>query len=875
MENKKKKKCCSRLQSARLSTQTKLALITVSLLFIILIVGSMILNIYLISSFTYKEIYKLIDIDEFNELFFAENNIENIQLQFENTFKNTLLSIVNLYKELSNETLTDKFYNVKNNNFNLLFWNGSNNTNNTNNTNDTTLEIDPKSNMIFTCNNDDNSSCIDSSKNDYNFYTYLGIYLETIFYNKKIFMYNNKIDHIMHLFIICDYNNKDSGENKVSFYYPGYINEIQKIDENLIKEYVINKIVQKIKVISMYKDILANNLDYYENLFLLPFYDDVSDSDNYSFDSYNLTNKIFNKDFLSTSNATISEVCFMLVPKRDPQTQEFLEITMENINENIGQIFLLIGIMESSEIIFEKLNNQNSGLYLLRTNYLFPYELANKGSCKKIINLGTNSENKKKVDLSELKYLDDCFDKTKEVKDDKTEYDRIIEEFSIFRNDISKTYNSNIVKLYRNIEKNYLQKNTTSYGKTVTKISTLNDIDFKIKKTYSPLNIIYQIKYFYPIDNIKMDILIKDEGYSKYILDENKKILNKILLTGLLILIICVVILEIIFLIILKYFTEELNKPLDIINNPYFITGQIKEEENENKNKSLNKINIISDKKIHIDEFKELIKSVSESLKSETEFKQKINKQEEDDMKLEMEYLNKEFEKNKIFNIMIDENKINNILEESNYSNEIIKHKTNIENVKNDSFVKKSYLFREYVKVDEFEDFENSGENNLVFDSNTIFKDENTLQNPNSLFYDLFKTTFDENYVKKMKELKLKKENEKKKKNKSKNNYSFKNDEEENLKDKTNNINNSSNSKKKLNIFDFEKENNSEENDLNIDFKDINDIKIEDSGIKNEDELLKLYTESKDDKNENDILNENKNIKNNNIIEEEIDTTKF
>ena len=288
MENKKKKKCCSRLQSARLSTQTKLALITVSLLFIILIVGSMILNIYLISSFTYKEIYKLIDIDEFNELFFAENNIENIQLQFENTFKNTLLSIVNLYKELSNETLTDKFYNVKNNNFNLLFWNGSNNSNNTNNTNDTTLEIDPKSNMIFTCNNYDNSSCIDSSKNDYNFYTYLGIYLETIFYNKKIFMYNNKIDHIMHLFIICDYNNKDSGENNVSFYYPGYINEIQKIDENLIKEYVINKIVQKIKVISMYKDILANNLDYYENLFLLPFYDDVSDSDNYSFDSYNL-----------------------------------------------------------------------------------------------------------------------------------------------------------------------------------------------------------------------------------------------------------------------------------------------------------------------------------------------------------------------------------------------------------------------------------------------------------------------------------------------------------------------------------------------------------------------------------------------------------
>ena len=36
---------------------------------------------------------------------------------------------------------------------------------------------------------------------------------------------------------------------------------------------------------------------------------------------------------------------------------------------------------------------------------------------------------------------------------------------------------------------------------------------------------------------------------------------------------------------------------MDIINDPYFITGQIKEEEYEKKNITLDKANIISDKK--------------------------------------------------------------------------------------------------------------------------------------------------------------------------------------------------------------------------------------------------------------------------------------
>ena len=871
---KKKKKCCSYLQSARLSSQTKFALIIISLIFVVLIVAAMMLNIYLIASFTYKEIYKLIDLDEFNELTFAENNLENAQLQFENTFKNTLLTIVNLYKELSNGTIKIDFYGEFNKDFNLITWEDLKNNNSTHN---------PKKNLFSSKNllNDDEN---------YNFFSYLGIYLEKIFSYKKIFMNINN-DPLMYLLVFCDY------KNNFTSYYPAYTDRVRQFDAYVIKKYVIKRIAQKVKDIVMYKDIL-NKLDYYNDLFLLPYYDEDKDNDNYLFNGYNLTYEIFDEEFLNETNIKINEISFMIVPEKEMSSGDYINIDLSNINENIAQIFLLIGINGTNEVIYDKIINQQDGLSLLRTEYLFPYELTSKQNCYNILLLGLNENDEQyknivsNTNFSQLKYLDDCLDKNSTIEkyekykiySDYSTYDKIVEDFSIFTNNISKSYNSNIVKLYKSIEQKYLQKQDTSFNKTITRTGIINNQNFKIKKTYSPLNIIHQINYFYPIDNIKMNILIKNEDYSTFLLSENRDIMNGILLAGITYLVTSVLILEIIIIIILSYFAEELNKPLDILNKPSFITGQIKEGEYENYNKSINKHNNTSDNKIHIDEFKDLIKSVSEALKSETEFEQKINKQEEDDMKLEMENLNKEFEKNKIFNIMVDENKINNILEENNYSNEIIKHKTNLENVKNDSFVKKSYLFREFVKLDEFDEFDNSKESSSIMDNDTLFKDENTLQNPNSLFYDLFKKEFDENYVKRIEEMKMKKESEKRKKNRTKN-YTFKT--EENLKEK---IHKKLEEKKKKNDLSKDKNNinninNIEEEGNKIDFEDEFDIKNEnDDELNNlnkyfnnknqeEDKILKLYTESLLDKDEGDELL-NKNQKTDNIIEEEIDTSK-
>ena len=319
--------------------------------------------------------------------------------------------------------------------------------------------------------------------------------------------------------------------------------------------------------------------------------------------------------------------------------------------------------------------------------------------------------------------------------------------------------------------------------------------------------------------------------------------MKNILIVGGTIVIVVVVIIEVIILIILRYFINELEEFLNTIKKSDFILGQIKEEKY---------------KKIHTDEFKELIKSVNEALKSEMEYKQKINKKEEDDMKLEMEYLNKEFEKNKIFNIMVDENKINNILEESNYSNEIIKHKTNLENVKNDSFVKKSHLFREFVNIDDFGEFDNSGENSFTNDNINLFKDENTLQNPNSLFYDLFKREFDENYAKKVEEI------ESKRKNKTRN-YTFKFEEDKDKsakksKDYESDFFINKNRNRKEIVFEKETEN---ENKL--------DNYMNKSVVDDEEEIK--FTDDLDEKEFEYLLKDNPNKRIKTMIEDEIDTT--
>ena len=97
-----KKKCCKCCNCCPdISFQIKFLLVF-SIIFPFITIGLMILIMYNTYSFIYKEISKLYDLDEFQELDNIENYLENAEINIENIFKNNLQSIVHLYQEFSN-----------------------------------------------------------------------------------------------------------------------------------------------------------------------------------------------------------------------------------------------------------------------------------------------------------------------------------------------------------------------------------------------------------------------------------------------------------------------------------------------------------------------------------------------------------------------------------------------------------------------------------------------------------------------------------------------------------------------------------------------------------------------------------------------------
>ena len=694
-------------------------------------------------SFIYKEISKLYDIDEFQELDHIENYLENTELNIENVFKNNLQSIVNLYKEFSS-------FQDDNNNYFI---------DNITNRNDFIIEL-LSNESVFEQPFDyidymfylDNETIADDEKN---WLSYLGIYL------KNIFEENNFLNNNQSLLLICDY----SDTNETIYFYPGYKDEINKdMNITLIKEYAIKKILQKINDFISLKQILIHGTDYYNNLFLLPYFDD----DNYSVnnDLENLTKIIFNSSYVEW---TIKNIAFMFLPLKQENGSEYVELNFNNLENNTEKIFLLIGTTANTENnIFNKIKSKNNinEVNLLTTNYLFPYELTETGSCQNI--LGNNGD---------FKYLDQCFNKEEKLEtldgydkyEDFSTYDLLINDLNLFKNIMKSEdqYNSEVFEFYRLLEKKMLQESETSFSKSIYNITLINDKNFKILKAYSPLQIIYQTNYFYPIYNIKLHLILINEESINELLSNLQDLGGNRLLIGSLFLLLAAIIYIIVAIIMLVYIQKELRKPvkrMNILNNLYY--GQIDDDD------------------LRIDEFKEIIKSITFELKYDSDYLNSGEKQENENTKIETENFNKDFEKNKIYNIFVDKEKINKLLEESNYSNEIINNASLLK-IQNDPFVKRSTLFKESAKMGDFEELKNYEENDRFLFDKIYFREKNSLQNPNALFYKAFKKEFDEDYKEEDNNDDF--GSDKKSKNKKK---EEKNDKKESNENNENNINN-------------------------------------------------------------------------------------
>ena len=732
MEKKGCCKCCKCCPNV--SFQIK-CLFGCSFFLVIITILLMLLILNNTYSFILKEISKLYDLDEFQELDNIENNLENIELNTENYAKNNLQSIVNLYKEFSsndniNEMNTDLI--IKNYSF------------------EEEEEIDE--NIIYYFFDKNAEETIFEQKA---YFSYIFIYLKKFFFNNKN-IYNN----YTHILLICNYT------KGINYFYPGIKALIKQFDQNIIKNYVEKKILEKINDFTMFSQILLNKIDFYKNIFLLPYYDD---------DYYTVNNDLMNLSKEIFEGKEIKNIAFMILQKNDE------EINFANLKENIGSIFLLIGFNDTDGIYQELINSKHKikNVNLLRTNYLFPYELTGKESCEKILNEGKTPEEIIKRD--NYIYFDECFDKSEKLEkldgydkyEDFTSYDQIINDFDLYRNIMrnSTTYNSRVFELYRMLEKKAIITKETSFHKSIYNLTLINNQNCKALKTYSPLQILYQTNPFYPIYNIKLHLIIINENSTNDLLAEITGLGDNRILSSSLYLLLVAVVYLIVIIILLWYIQKEIRKPMtrmNMLNN--FYSGQIDEDD------------------LHIDEFKEIIKSITFELKYDSDYLNSGEKQENDETKLETENFNKDFEKNKIYNIFVDKEKINKMLEESNYSNEIINN-TDLNEINEDTFVKKSELFKECIKMGDFLDLDDYEENDGIIFNKIYFKDKNTLQNQNALFYKNFKKEFSEENKEDIFEEKNVGSDKKAKKEK-KRNVKFVFDEDFNENEDDNNINN-------------------------------------------------------------------------------------
>ena len=332
-------------------------------------------------SFIYQEISKLYDLDEFQELDNIENYLENTEINIENIFKNNLQSIVHLYQEFSNFQNSNYFLDDIVSRIDFQIKSLSSDVG--------TVPLD----YMYYLRND-----ITSIGDEENYLSYLGIYLKNIFGEDNIFK------NYAHLLIICDY----STTNENIYFYPGHRTEINSnLNKGKIKEYAIKKIKEKINDFTMLKQILIHEIDYYNNLFLLPYFDDDNYSENN--DLEDLTSNIF--DTTTYPDLKINNIAFMLLPSN--QNNE--ELNYNNLEDNIEKIFLLIGTEDISNKIYEEIKRKNkiNEVNLLRTNYLFPYELIGSGSCENILYLGKSKDTSQ---IIEYKYLDQCFDKKEKLE---------------------------------------------------------------------------------------------------------------------------------------------------------------------------------------------------------------------------------------------------------------------------------------------------------------------------------------------------------------------------------------------------------------------------------------------------------------------------
>lgn len=665
------------LNRFKLTHQICCEIMIVSVIHMLITLGLIAISIALVFFFVYKDTVSHLDSQEFAEMTYLGNLFENSQLIMESSYQDYASLLAIMYKAIAikkiksiQETSKLKVVNTQTANPELTIIYCQSNI-----INDTTKEI-----------------LIDMS-----------IYLSQI-KNQKIFGYKDGNNQYYNQILFIDV------KNQYICAYPGDSSDLNPtIDFGDIKEYVRERISSNVQFITSLSHVFPNNL-IFQNLSELPIYEE----------SIPFPNLFKKKDAIKILSLAIV---------RDDYNNNPLQL-------DFSKVFFVIGKETSINIIYDSIIEMTNEIQILKTNYIFPYELTNKELCFYIMNLNINDKENGfsqvyQSDLNQIQNLHDCFStqtieayKLLKGYETMTFKDLFFYSMNLFDNpNYSTLPNINSTQAIQLYETQLLQNNHTAFNQTINRRLLINDKTYKIRKAYLPFSVSLLINYYYPISNLYLSLIFKNENSINNI---SFYIRTSMIAT----LINCIIWSYIVMAIILVFIGIKLNKVttsiqriLDQISN--LISGKPCKES--------------KDKDIH--EFNVLIEIIDQMIKGDLDLKQTQNQKEERMFQFDIERFHKEFQ---FVNskIVVKEDSILELIENKNENLAIINK--SISKMKSDhSYIKDSDIFKGIVSkmtnmnnssinIDETIKQENddnsinaflSSSQSLQYDANALYKE--------------------------------------------------------------------------------------------------------------------------------------------------------
>lgn len=484
-------------------------------------------------------------------------------------------------------------------------------------------------------------------------------------------------------------------------------------DKKVVEMYVHMLIKYSTSNITLLQNLFSDNVPPFKNVSQLPIYTEYIPKD---------IKDIFFKNDKNENGDKYQSVILSFVPNKD-----------NNNNNNkfyFSHIVFLFSNLNVINNIYEEILSYNPGLSILKTNYLFPYEIHNPKYCINALYLNTLTIPPSFLSSTTTNYIDNCFDATtpitKYTSHTKHKHKTSLDEFISTFNLHNRSYITNnpgeheLTSIIHQAELSTMRYNQTALTQTLNHIIPINNKDYKVKKSISPLTAAFQFHHYYPINTLSTIYLIKDQGLSDFVAEDiHNEMITHVL--GCVTYIILLSIASIVLIMILL--TSFLNKLRTWMLTLKSITTSSDVNVKQHAKSNNTSVSVSVNDDIDIDELNELTQKVSEIIKGDIEFKPHYTKLEETENKLSIERLNLETQMVKRGNIIVKEQDIQTLLEESNCTSEITKR--DLMTIKHDKFVKKSSIFS--AMINDYENATTRNNNASVNDDRDKDKDTMTI----------------------------------------------------------------------------------------------------------------------------------------------------